>query len=95
LKRGYFIFLHCDENFISYARFTRDKQIVVVVNSGEPIVERDVPVWLAGVPDGEMEEIMITNEKGYSIMPVKYKVENGHMHVNLNAYTAMVLRHNV
>lgn len=94
LKRGSFIFLRCDENFISYARFTRDQQIVVVVNSGEPIVERDVPVWLAGVPDGEMEEIMITNEKGYSIMPVKYKVENGHMHVNLNAYTAMVFRHN-
>ena len=94
LKRGSFIFLRCDDNFISYGRFTRDQQLVVVVNSSDKTIERDVPVWLTGVPDGEMEEIMLTNETGYSIMPVKYSVDGGNVHVTLQAYTAMVLRHN-
>ena len=68
---------------------------MVAVNVGAENLEADVPVYLAEVADGFMVQAMLTNEKGYSIMPTKYAVKDGMMHVSLTANSGMVFKQEV
>ena len=95
LRRGSFKFLKRMKNFISYGRFNEQERYVVAVNVGAETLEADVPVYLAEVADGFMVQAMLTNEKGYSIMPTKYAVKDGMMHVALAAYSGMVFKQEV
>lgn len=92
IRWGAFVFLKCERNLVSYGRFTRDQQVVVAINAGSDILETDIPVWKAEVPmDGMMEQVMVTNEKAYSIMPVQIPVHNGYVHLSLQPYAGVVL----
>ena len=42
-----------------------------------------------------MVQAMLTNEKGYSIMPTKYAVKDGMLHVVLTAYSGMVFKQEI
>lgn len=94
LRTGAFLFLNCGHNLISYGRFDERGQMVVVINSGEQEMDVQIPVWRCEVPkDTVMQQVMITNEVGYSILPVEKRVENGMLSLHLKGYTGMVLRH--
>ena len=57
-------------------------------------MEVSLPVWKIEVPtSGEMEQIFMTNEIGYSIFPVRHFVEGGSVKVKLLPYSAVVLRY--
>lgn len=92
LRRGSFCFLAHGKDYVSYGRFNEQERYVVVVNVGKDMVEADIPVYLAEVTDGWMQSAMMTNEKGYSIMPSKHEVQNGTMHVELTPYSGMVFK---
>lgn len=93
IKEGSFRFLNCGQGFISYARFTENEQIIVVINSNSSPIEVDIPVWIAGVPlNCTIERIIMTNEVGYSIMPTDINVEGGNLHAQLTAYTGIVYK---
>lgn len=93
LKTGSFMFLLTGRNFISYARFNRNEQMVVALNIGKDTITEKIPVWLAGVPTVcQMEQVMVSYPQGYSIMPIKRNVEDGRLEVELPAYTAVVLK---
>ena len=92
LRRGSFRFLTHGKDYVSYGRFNEQERYVVVVNVGKDMVEADIPVYLAEVTDGWMQSAMMTNEKGYSIMPSKHEVQNGTMHVELTPYSGMVFK---
>lgn len=94
LRTGAFIFLNCGTNLISYGRFDEKEQLVVVINSGDEEMDADIAAWRAEVPmDCTMQQIMVTNELGYSILPVERRVEDGMLHLHLKPYTGVVLRH--
>ena len=89
LRKGAFIFLRCDRDYISYGRFTKDDKCVIVVNGSDHDIEVDIPVWKAEVPkNSEMTMAMLTTNAGYSIMPVRVPVVDGNMHVSLRAHQA-------
>ncbi len=92
LRRGSFKFLCRDQDVSCYARFNEIEKYVIAVNVGKESREIEIPVYLAEVPEGEMVQAIITNEKGYSIMPVRHKVEKGKIKLELPAYTGMVLK---
>ncbi|MCR5580470.1 MAG: glycoside hydrolase family 13 protein [Pseudobutyrivibrio sp.] len=93
IKEGSFRFLNCGQGYISYARFTANEQVIVVVNSNGTNAELDIPVWIAGVPlNGTLERTIMTNEVGYSIMPTDITVEGGNLHVSLTPYTGIVYK---
>lgn len=94
LRTGAFTFLECSENFISYGRFDEKEKMVVLINSGEKALEVSVPVWKAEVPmEAEMKQVMLTNEVGYSILPVKRTIQNGVWRGVMKPLTGMVLRY--
>jgi alpha-glucosidase len=93
IKQGSFRFLNCGQGFISYARFTANEQVIVVINSNGNGIEVDIPVWIAGVPlNCNLERVIMTNEVGYSIMPTDIIVEGGNLHVSLQPYTGIVYK---
>ena len=95
IKTGAFMFLKCGRNFVSYARFNGEQKIIVAVNSGDTPIHVDIPVWRAEVPmNCTISQIMVTNEVGYSIMPVDVPVTDGNIYHTLKAHEAIVFRKN-
>ncbi len=93
IREGSFRFLNCGTGFISYGRFTKDEQIIVVINSNDNDIDVNIPVWVTGVPlNSEMEQQIITNELGYSLMPTKASVEGGNLHCILTKNTGIVYK---
>ena len=95
LRRGSFKFLKRMKNFISYGRFNEQERYVVAVNVGTETIEADIPVYLAEVAEGFMVQAMLTNERGYSIMPTKYAIKDGMLHISLTANSGMVFKQEV
>ena len=80
-------------NILCYARFNRKEQFVIAVNNDELARYLKLSVWGAGMPhECELEQIMFTNEGGYSIMPVTYRVKNGYLDLTMQKRSAIVLR---
>ncbi len=93
IRIGSCIFLACGRNVISYARFTRDEQVITVVNSGDCTIDVTIPVWKAEIPmDCSLEQVMVTTEHGYSIMPVYHEVKNGMLRIQLRPFGSVVLQ---
>ncbi len=96
LRTGALIFLRCEQNLVSYARFNRAQQMIVVVNAGDCTMDVDIPVWIAEVPmTATLEQVMVTTEEGYSIMPIRVPVENGQLHLSMRPFSAVVLKHDI
>lgn len=92
LRRGSLKFLASGTNYVSYGRFNASERYVVAVNvSGEDLA-LDIPVYLAEVEDGQMQQTLLTNERGYTIMPSPYEVQGGMVHIALSPYSGIVLR---
>lgn len=94
LKFGSLVFLEYGYQFLSYARFNKESQIVVAVNNHpEQEKEIDLPVWQANIPlNCEMEQLMFTTSSYYSIGIVKHKVNAGRIHLKMPKTSAIVLR---
>ena len=91
LRTGSFMFLSAGRNYVTYSRFTDLEKIVVVINCGGEELSLSVPVWKAQVPFvGQMDQIMVTGEVGYSIMQIKHPVERGMLSVSLKPYSGVV-----
>jgi len=96
LKTGAFEFIKCGRDLVSYGRFTPDQKMVIAVNSGDYDLSADLPVWKAEVPmECQMVQVIMTNDKGYSIMPTKYDVHDGNLNITLKPHEAVVLRKNI
>ncbi|MCR4782522.1 MAG: glycoside hydrolase family 13 protein [Lachnospiraceae bacterium] len=93
LKMGSLIFLKSQNNLVSYARIFENEAMVVIVNTAGNNMECNIPVWKAGVPmRSVMKRIIMTNERGYSIMPKNSDVIHGYLNIDLSANSAVVYR---
>ena len=93
LRTGSVKFLSGEENLLCYGRFTRREQFVMIVNNDQRTRTLDLPVWCLGIPrESRMEQVMYTNEKGYSTAPVSYPVTGGRLAMSEKAKSAVVLR---
>ncbi len=92
LRRGSLIFIKGMKDFICYGRFCHEESYIVAINTGNKTVETELPVYLAEVTDGKMQQAFITNEKGYSTYPVKYQVKDGMVRVSLEGESGVVLK---
>ncbi|MGN0269818.1 MAG: glycoside hydrolase family 13 protein [Candidatus Weimeria sp.] len=94
LKTGCLNFLASGRNYVSYARFDSTDKIVVAINSGEDEFEVDIPVWKGEVPENcDMQMIFAANRQGYSLLPVRYTVSNGYLHIKLPGLSGVVLEY--
>ena len=93
LQIGSLKFLGYDYGILMYGRFQDDNRVIVVINNLDHGVELDVPVWEIGIENGtKMCRLMKTSEESYNVGTVIYPVENGTIHVKLQAYGALIAR---
>ena len=92
LKTGSFLFLSTGRDFVSYGRMDKNEKLAIAINSGPNTMEVDLPVWRLEVPAaGEMSQIFMTNELGYSMFPMRYIAEGGYVHLKLLPFSGVVL----
>ena len=92
MRRGSFVFLKSERNFISYGRFNEIESVVIAINMGGTEMEVDIPVYIAEVRDGNMLQAFMTSPMGHSIMTLPVPVQDGYMHVKLGAMTGFAFR---
>ncbi len=74
-------------------RFTKNNQILVVVNNNEEGQKVSVPVWLGEVFDGFlMERLILSVEDGFSTECAHYLVSGGEIEIFMPPLSAAVLR---
>ena len=93
LRTGSMKFLKGANFLLCYGRFNRKEQIVVIVNNDEFERELDLSVWTLGIPsNARLEQLIRTDENGYSIMPVSYQLVGGRLKMRMRKHSAVVLQ---
>lgn len=93
LRIGSFIFLMCQQNVVGYARFTKEEQIVVLVNSDQFPRKMDVSMIPAGIQENSsLEQIFYTNDDLYSLQKVTYEMRADLLDILLPSRSVVVLR---
>lgn len=92
-RTGSVKFLKGEYNIISYARFNRREQFIIVMNNDIVSRQIEIPAWIAGMPkDSELEQLMFSHEEGFSTNPVTYQLVNGKLDITLPKFSAVVLK---
>lgn len=92
LKNGSLCMLVCEENVLSYGRFTEDEQVIVIINNRNEMTEVTVPVWRTGIPmRSRMQRLMYSYDKGYTTVYDEYLVRGGEVVVNMGPQSALVM----
>ena len=94
LRKGSIKLLKAEKNFLAYARFQGEEQIIVILNNSKDLMQNvTVPVWYAGVPkEGRMKQLIYSYEEGYTVDYSEYIVENGEIILNIGRHSAIVLK---
>lgn len=93
LKKGSIKLLASNWNFLAYARFQGDEQVVVVLNNSKDLMEVTIPVWLAGVPKQcRMKQLIYSYESGYTTDYSEYVVADGEVVMNIGRHSAVVMK---
>lgn len=92
LRTGSFQFLNSEDKLLCYARFTIDQQFVILINHDDR--ERDLEVFTvkAGIPrTATLCQVFVTTENGYSLMPIRHRVEKGRLSITMQKKSAVIL----
>ena len=83
----------CEQNVVGYARFTREEQIVVLVNCDEFPRKMDVSMIPAGIEENaSLEQIFYTNDDLYSVQKVTYEMRADLLDILLPSRSVVVLQ---
>ncbi len=94
LKTGSMKFLNGTKNMLCYGRFNRRQQFLILVNNDAFPNTIDLSAYTINIPrDCTMQQVMYTTEDSYSVVPIEYAVEKGHIKITLPRFSAVVLRH--
>ena len=93
LRVGSFTFLMCEQNIVGYARFTKEEQVVILVNCDDYPRTMDVSMIPAGIPENSvLEQIFYTNDVAYSVLGVNYEMKADLLDILLPSRSVVVLR---
>ncbi len=94
LRTGSLKFLGGEAHLLCYGRFNREEQFIVIVNNDEYFHTLELEVWPAGIPKtAVLTQVMYANEESHSVLPVKYRVENARLSMNVPKCSCIVLKH--
>ena len=92
LKTGSYRFLAGGYQWLVFGRFSRNEQMVTILNNDEQDKEIRVPVWILGVrSDAQMVTLMRTNESGYYTNAMTYPVQRGYVCVSMERHSGLLL----
>ncbi len=78
---------------LSYARFTRDSSVIVIINRDNVERTLEIPVWRTGVLKvHELEKLILTTQDGFSIDRFMKQTDGGRLTITLPPVSGIVLR---
>ncbi len=93
LKTGSYKQLVSEQELIAYGRFNSTDAVAIIINNSDDERRVRVPVWEIGVQhDDDMEQVLVSYDKGYSTDGLGYTVKEGWLDIGMRAYSAMVLK---
>ncbi|MDY4693562.1 MAG: glycoside hydrolase family 13 protein [Blautia sp.] len=96
LKNGSVGFLWNEYQGLSYARFSRDEQIVVILNNSQEERQAEIKLWHCGISrmeDAVLRRILVSDKEGFTEEPCEYTAAAGILRVSVPAYGVMILHH--
>jgi alpha-glucosidase len=92
LRTGSALDLRGSRNIISFARFNRKEQIIVVVNNDAYSRSITTEVWQTGVPKNTvLKQLLYSQSESTSLSPVEYAVNDGVFTITLPKYSSVIL----
>ena len=93
LKTGSCKLLAGGYQWLSYGRFNREEQLVIIVNNSENDQVLNIPVWELGLrSENRLRCLMATGEEGYSVQKQDYIPERGKLIFSAQPHSAYILR---
>ncbi|MFP3155919.1 glycoside hydrolase family 13 protein [Lachnospiraceae bacterium ZAX-1] len=93
LRIGSVKFLNGQNNLLGYGRFTKEQQIVILVNNDSIPRKILLEVWAIGLPyECTLLQLISTTREGHSMEPVKYQVLGGVLDITLPEYASIILK---
>lgn len=87
-------FVLSEHNLIAFGRMKKGECCLIILNTGEKEVMREIPVWYLGVPmEAVMERLMFTTEAGYDDNIEEYYVISGRVMVSLPKTSGIILKY--
>ncbi len=82
-----------ETDILGYGRFSRQEQFITIINISSQPGTISIPAWELGIPrKGVLEQLIFSNETGYSIAPIKYELDNGCFDIQMQKYSAVILK---
>lgn len=96
LRTGSLKPLAAEYGIIAYGRFVGENILVIALNNNASEKTVKIPVWEAGVEDGdEMERLMLTDENGYNVGRLCFEAQDGMIQLQMSAYCSVLLRKHI
>ena len=93
LKTGSYLYLGGGQQWLSYGRFNRQEQMVIVINNASEVQTLNIPVWNLGISgDEELVSVMTTDESGHYKLENTWKVERGCINISMKPYSGILLK---
>ena len=93
LKTGSYLYLGGGQQWLSYGRFNRREQMVIVINNASEVQTLNIPVWNLGISgDEELVSVMTTDESGHYKLENTWKVERGCINISMKPYSGILLK---
>ena len=93
LVRGSLQMLEVPEGMLAYGRFTDEERNLILINGSDKTILVTVPVWEIGVGENElMEQILYSDENGYSLEKRSFPVNNGLMELVIPGICGVILK---
>lgn len=87
-------YMEGDYNVLSFGRFTRQAQSLIVVNNNDHEITKEFTVWYLGVPmECTMKQLLLTTADGYTTEEKAYPITAGNVTVTLPPTSAIILRY--
>lgn len=93
LKIGSIYLLYSEQDVLAYGRFTREEQIVVIINNKEKLTTFTIPVWQIGIPrKAKLKRLLYSYPGGFVADEDEYIVREGEVVLNMGPHSAIILK---
>ena len=93
LRTGSLKLLMGGHGVLSYARFDKNDQFIVILNNNPYEVNVSVPVWQSGIPmDYPLVRMFYTDTSSFGVEAINYYTEQGILVTKMNAYSTIILK---
>jgi alpha-glucosidase len=91
LRHGSVCFLWNNAGFLSYARWDGEQKIIVAINNNAKPVTVQLPVWKAGILNGELTQLIATHDNYLHRLAMRHPVKNGFVQLVVPVQGAVIL----